>query len=131
MAIELNDDEIMKVAKASALVQERLSGKSYKPDDFVGNMALKQWVAETFATVGGVEVIVKMVEQKVKTSDSTFQSIYVPDIDIVGRIGTQGERIDEYIKTETDWERKEWDAKHHTVEELNKKTDGVAESLID
>lgn len=123
VAIDLNDDEMIKAKEAATVVNERLFYRSFDPTDIVTTIHMKNFVIETFDKVASLKVTFDMIVGP--------DGRYHPDIQIVGRTGSSGEAIDKALEKETDWERKQYDANKHTIEEIVEKTDGYAEVLID
>lgn len=123
VAIDLNDDEMIKAKEAADIVNERLFYRSFDPTDITTAIHMKNFVIETFEKVANLKVLFDMTLGP--------DGRYHPDIQIIGRTGTIGEAIDKSLETETDWERKQYDANKNTIEEIVEKTDGYAEVLID
>lgn len=126
MSIELNDDEIIKIGKLHNELMHRFFQKKF--DVVTDSLFIREMFRTEFDKIGyAVDVSLERMTDDFGCPTDYWQ----PVLDIIGRSGVVGEAYDKAILTETDWERKQYDAKKHTVEELDEKAFGNAEKLID
>lgn len=114
--IDLNDDELRTVTKIQRDVQAKYLGKM--PSVQLLNVMegeLRGRLADA-----GFEVSVQFIPYgvdltKVKGEEDLKDMMLIPQVTFIGRTDKQLEKL---IQTETDFERKTWDAKHTTTKEL-------------
>lgn len=111
--IDLNDDELRTVTRIQREVQAKYLGKM--PSVQLLNVMegeLRGRLADA-----GFEVSVLFVP---------YGEMIVPQVTFIGRTDKQLEKL---IQTETDFERKTWDAKHTTTKELSQ--EGINLDLLE
>lgn len=108
MALEINDEELRKINKVHADLQTRYTGRCLM-GDISAMIGLKANIKEEFHKIG--------FEVNVTLKNDPVHDCVIPDVEFVGRTD---KKLEEYLKTETDWERREYDLKKTSVEELKK-----------
>jgi len=129
-AVSYTDEEKRKFQKAMKVIQERISGKNIGKmgDDLAELDMLDVFIVEEMGKAG-FDVYVaewQAVQFGQDLGGMGGSYIYSPVIVPIGRTSTSGQAYDKALADEGhDWERREYDAKKTSVEELKK--EGIAE----
>lgn len=106
--LEINDEELRAIDKVHHELQDKYSRRPWT-GDITQMISIKNDITDRFHRLGfRVEVAIKQ---------NQFTGLVTPEVEFIGRTDRA---LEETLKKETDWERREYDLRKTSVDELKK-----------